>query len=287
MTAHTIGFIGMGLMGRPMSAHLAESGFTVNAWDIAPRDLLEVPGRTIVATIADACADADVVLTMLPDLPEVRQVCEAPDGVFASTSTAILLVMGTVSPAALTAWAPQSPLRVVDAPVSGGDIGAIEANLSIMVGGSDADVAEVLPILRALGTTVTHLGPLGSGQLAKACNQMVVATTMTVLGEAVSLARAGGLEVDAVLELLASGLAGSRALDVKRERLVSKAYEPGGRSDFQHKDLGLALDAARKLGVYVPVTAAVDQLFGAMRWTGHGTDDHSGVVQMIERLSGA
>lgn len=285
MTATTVGFLGLGLMGGPMSANLATAGFPVRAWNRTPRPLPAVPGRTVVPTVREACAGADVIVTMLPDLPQVQQICAGPDGVFAATGSATLVVMGTVSPTGMRDWADSCPLPLVDAPVSGGDVGAIEGSLSIMVGGADDDVATVRPVLEAMGSTVAHLGPLGSGQLAKACNQMVVATTLSVLGEAVALARAGGLDAAAVLGLLSSGLAGSRALELKRERLVGGRFEPGGRSDFQHKDLGFALDAARRLGVYVPVTASVDQLFGAMRWTGHGGDDHSGVVQMIERLS--
>jgi 2-hydroxy-3-oxopropionate reductase len=281
-----VAVLGLGLMGLPMAANLARAGFTVRAWNRSHRELPDLPGLEPSTTVRAACTGADVVVTMLPDLPQVDEVCQGPDGVFAATSTATLLVMGTVSPAALRAWAAAAPLPVVDAPVSGGDVGARDATLSIMVGAEPDDLERVRPVLAAVGTTIRHLGPVGSGQLAKACNQVVVATTLTALGEAVALARAGGLDVSVLLELLSGGLAGSRALDVKRERLVGDDFTPGGRADFQHKDLGFAVESARELGVYLPVTAAVDQLFGAMRWTGHGGDDHSGVVQMIERLSG-
>lgn len=283
-----VAVLGLGLMGLPMAANLARAGFAVQAWNRSPRelpDLAGLAGLRLAATVRDACSDADVILTMLPDLPQVNEVCAGPDGVFAATSTATLLVMGTVSPTALREWANRSPLPVVDAPVSGGDVGARDGTLSIMVGATPEDLDRVRPVLAALGTTIRHLGPVGSGQLAKACNQVVVATTLTAIGEAVALGRAGGLDVDVLLELLGGGLAGSRALEVKRERLVSRSFAPGGRADFQHKDLGFAVESSRELGVYLPVTAAVDQLFGAMRWTGHGSDDHSGVVQMIERLS--
>jgi 2-hydroxy-3-oxopropionate reductase len=140
--------------------------------------------------------------------------------------------------------------------------------------------------LQAMGTVVRHLGPIGAGQLAKACNQVVVATTLTALGEALTLGARGGLDVEALLDVLAGGLAGSRALEVKRTLLATHEFVPGGSAGFQHKDLGFALEAARAEGVSLPVTAVVDQLFGAMRWTGHGEDDHSGVMQIIELLSG-
>ena len=282
-----IAVLGLGLMGLPMAENLARAGFDVRAWNRSPRKLPDLANLQLSGTVREACADADVVVTMLPDLPQVEEVCDGPGGVFAATSTATLLVMGTVSPDALRQWAARAPLPVVDAPVSGGDVGARDGTLSIMVGADAEDLDQVRPVLEALGTTIRHLGPVGAGQLAKACNQVVVATTLTALGEAVALARAGGLDVDVLLELLAGGLAGSRALELKRDRLVSNDFAPGGRSDFQHKDLGFAVEAARSLGVYLPVTAAVDQLFGAMRWTGHANDDHSGVIQMIERMSGA
>jgi 2-hydroxy-3-oxopropionate reductase len=155
-----------------------------------------------------------------------------------------------------------------------------------MVGGDDDDVARVLPLLHALGSTVRHLGPVGSGQVAKACNQAVVATTLAVLGEAVVLAERSGLDVEALLDVLGSGLAGSRALEVKRDKLLARDFTPGGLADNQHHDLGFALAQARAAGAATPVTALVDQLFGAMRWTGRGGDDHSGVVQVLEDLSG-
>jgi 2-hydroxy-3-oxopropionate reductase len=198
--------------------------------------------------------------------------------------------MGTVSPVAVRAWADeatQAGFRVVDAPVSGGDVGARDGMLSIMAGGTQEDVAELRAPFAAMGSVVRHLGPVGSGQLAKACNQIVVAATLSALGEAVTLGTRGGLDAGELLDVLAGGLAGSRVLDVKRAKLSTHDFTPGGSAAFQHKDLGFALDAARANGVALPVTAIVDQLFGAMRWTGHGADDHSGVLQVIEALSAA
>jgi 2-hydroxy-3-oxopropionate reductase len=175
---------------------------------------------------------------------------------------------------------------VVDAPVSGGDVGAEQATLSIMVGGRPEDVARVRPFLEAMGTTVDHLGALGAGQLAKACNQVVVAATITALAEALVLARKGGLDPRRVFAVLAGGLAGSRVLEVKGPKLLGGDFRPGGAAAFQHKDLGFALAAARAEGVALPLTALVDQLFGAARWNGFGDDDHSVVVRVIERLAG-
>jgi 2-hydroxy-3-oxopropionate reductase len=197
--------------------------------------------------------------------------------------------MGTVSPAtAVRQWSEELAtlgFGVVDAPVSGGDVGARDASLSIMVGGSKADLERFRPAFAAMGSVVRHMGLIGSGQLAKACNQIVVATTLTALAEAVALGTLGGLEVKERLDVLAGGLAGSRVLDVKRTLLANHSFVPGGSASSQHEDLGFAMEAARAEGVALPVTAVVDQLFGAMRWTGHRDDDHSGVMQIIEGLS--
>jgi len=276
-------------MGLPMSLHLANAGHEVRAWNRSPRTPPPREGYELLPTPAEAGNGASVIVTMLPDIGEVRTVCQGPDGALSQAAPgAIVVVMGTVSPVAVAELGREladSGFSVVDAPVSGGDVGARDGTLSIMCGGDPEDVAAVTPILSAMGPTVRNMGPLGSGQLTKACNQIVVATTLTALAEAVTLARDGGLDVAEMLDVLAGGLANSRALELKRQNLVSGTYTPGGSAAFQHKDLGFALEAGRAEGVALPVTALVDQLFGAMRWTGHGEDDHSGVVQMIEKLS--
>lgn len=227
---------------------------------------------------------------MLPDLPEVRAVCEGPAGALATANPgAVLLVMGTVSPAGVRQYAAELADRgfeLVDAPVSGGDVGAREGTLSIMTGGTGEALARVMPVLRAMGAVIRHCGPVGSGQLVKACNQIVVAATLTALGEALVLGRRGGIDATTLLDVLAGGLAGSRVLEVKRDKLASGTFQPGGSASFQHKDLGFALEAARAVGVALPLTAVVDQLFGSMRWTGRGGLDHSGVIQVLEVLSG-
>jgi 2-hydroxy-3-oxopropionate reductase len=289
---HTVAFLGLGKMGLPMCRHVAAAGFRVQAWNRSPREVAVPPDShlSMVDSPADAARGADVVITMLPDIAQVQQVCAGKQGVTAASSLGtVLVVMGTVSPVALRAWAQTvapSGLHVVDAPVSGGDIGAVEGTLSVMVGGDGEDVERVRPVLAAMGSQVRHFGPLGAGQLAKACNQLVVATTLTALAEAVTLGRHSGLDVGELLDALAGGLAGSRAIEVKRELLVSGKYRPGGSAAFQHKDLGFALEAARNSGVSLPVTALVDQLFGSLEWNGHGEEDHSAVVRVIEALAG-
>jgi 2-hydroxy-3-oxopropionate reductase len=233
---------------------------------------------------------AGVVILMLPDSPAVEAVALGEDGVLAGASEGDLLIdMSTIHPTVAVEVARTGAGRgvgVLDAPVSGGDVGAEQATLSIMVGGGPGDVARVRPLLEAMGTTVDHLGPLGAGQLAKACNQIVVAATLTALSEALVLARKGGLDAERVFAVLGGGLAASRVLEVKGPKLLGGDFRPGGAAAFQHKDLGFALAAARAEGVALPLTALVDQLYGAARWSGFGDDDHSVVVRIIERLAG-
>lgn len=281
-----IAFLGLGKMGLPMSVNLARAGFEVRAWNRSPREVAE-ESYTLCATAAEAVHDTDLIITMLPDLGQVREVCAG--ALPHARPGALIVVMGTVSPVAVRDWATevgQAGFRVVDAPVSGGDVGAQDGTLSIMAGGTGADLERLRGPFAAMGSVVRHMGPVGSGQLAKACNQIVVATTLTALAEAVTLGERGGLDVEQLLDVLAGGLAGSRALEVKRAKLTEHDFRPGGSAGFQHKDLGFALEAARSEGAALPVTALVDQLFGAMRWTGHGDDDHSGILQIIEALSG-
>jgi 2-hydroxy-3-oxopropionate reductase len=287
-----VGFVGLGVMGRPMARNLARAGHRVVVWNRGPGPAAELAaaGATVAPTPAELAAAAPVVLTMLPDLPQVEEVLHRDDGLLAGMGRgSLLVVMGTVSPVGVRELGDRlepAGVSLVDAPVSGGDVGAEQATLSIMVGGRPEDVARVRPLLEAMGTTVDHLGPLGAGQLAKACNQIVVGATLTALSEALVLARKGGLDAERVFAVLGGGLAASRALEVKGPKLLRGDFRPGGAAAFQHKDLGFALAAARAEGVALPLTALVDQLYGAARWSGFGDDDHSVVVRVIERLAG-
>jgi 2-hydroxy-3-oxopropionate reductase len=287
-----VGFVGLGVMGRPMARNLLRAGHRLVGWNRSPGPAAELAaaGATVARTPAELAAAAPVVLTMLPDLPQVEEVLSQDGGLLAGMGRgSVLVVMGTVSPVGvreLGARLEPAGVSVVDAPVSGGDVGAEQATLSIMVGGRPEDVARVRPLLQAMGGTVDHLGPLGAGQLAKACNQIVVAATLTALSEALVLARLGGLDAGRVFAVLAGGLAGSRVLEVKGPKLLGGDFRPGGAAAFQHKDLGFALAAARAEGVALPLTALVDQLFGAAVSNGLGDDDHSVVVRVLERLAG-
>lgn len=287
-----VGFVGLGTMGRPMARNLLRAGFRVTVWNrtAARAEELRAAGAAVARTPAALAAAAPVVLTMLPDLPQVEAVLQGPEGLLAGMRPGgVLVVLGTVSPVGVRALGERlraAGIGVVDAPVSGGDVGAEEGTLSIMAGGADADVARVWPFLEAMGTTVEHLGPLGAGQLAKACNQIVVGATIAALSEAVVLARKGGLDPARVLRVLGGGLAASRVLELKGPKLLRRDFRPGGAAAFQHKDLGFALAAARAEGVALPLTAVVEQLFGAACWNGFGDDDHSVLLRVIERLAG-
>jgi 2-hydroxy-3-oxopropionate reductase len=292
MRQDPIAVLGLGAMGGPMARNLARAGFPVTVWNRTPgRDgEARAAGASAAATPAEAALP--VVITMLPDLPQVEEVLEGEHGLLAGWRKAgierpLLVVMGTVSPTAVRALGARlAGVRVVDAPVSGGDVGADAGTLSIMVGGHADDVLRLQPYFSAMGTTVRHLGPLGAGQLAKACNQIIVAATLTAVSEALALGVKGGLDPAVLVEILEGGLAGSQALKVKKEKWLTHDFAPGGRAVNQLKDLVFAVEAGREIGVPLPVTAAVEQLYSAMCALGLGDDDHSGVYQVYERMSG-
>jgi 2-hydroxy-3-oxopropionate reductase len=291
MRQDPIAVLGMGAMGLPMARNLARAGFPVTVWNRTPGRDGEARAAGAVTAASPADAALPIVLTVLPDLPEVVDVLEGDDGLLAGWRKAgvdrpLLVVMGTVSPAAVRALGERLPdVRLVDAPVSGGDVGADAATLSIMAGGHADDVLRLRPYFAVLGTTVRHLGPLGAGQLAKACDQIVVAATLTAVAEALALAAKGGLDPAVVVEVLQGGLADSRALEVAKEKLLAHDFTPGSRAAHQVKDLVFATGAGREIGVPLPVTATVEQLYSAMCALGFGDDDHSGVLQVYEVLS--
>jgi 2-hydroxy-3-oxopropionate reductase len=279
----TIGFIGLGVMGAPMAENLVKAGYDVVAHTRRPKR----SGARLVASVAEVARGADVVITMLPDSPDVTSVVLGPDGVIANAAPGLLVIdMSTVTPATAREIAAAPGIRALDAPVSGGEQGAIEGTLSIMVGGSDADFAAARPILAALGTTIVHVGPAGSGQLVKAANQLVVAGTIELVAEAIVLLEASGVDPAAGLRVLGGGLAGSTVLNRKGASMLAREFAPGFRVDLHHKDLGIMLDAAREAGAVVPVGALVAQLMAALRAQGDGGLDHSALLRLVARLSG-
>ena len=287
-----IGFIGLGIMGGPMAANLVRAGFDVTGYNRGPAavDRLVAAGGRAGESVADAVRDADVVITMLPDSPDVTEVAIGDGGIVATGKPGLLYIdMSTIQPQVarqVAEAARDKDIHVLDAPVSGGEQGAIDGALSIMVGGDAADVARAEPVLAALGTTVVHVGPAGAGQTVKAANQLVVAGIIELVAEAIVLLDASGVDAAAGLRVLADGLAGNRVLDRKAGTMLAREFTPGFRVDLHHKDLGIALAVARDAGVVVPLGAVVAQLMAALRAQGDGSLDHTALLALVERLSG-
>ena len=290
--AQVIGFIGLGIMGRPMARNLLKAGYPliVHSRSRGPVDEIAKAGAKVGTSPRDVAAQCDVLITMLPNSPDVEQVVLGRDGVIEGARAGLVLLdMSTISPlisqkvgAALAA----KSVQMLDAPVSGGERGAIDGVLSIMVGGDKAVFDKALPILQAMGKTITHLGPLGAGGFTKLANQIIVAVNLTALGEALTLAKKAGLDRELTLTALAGGLAGSKCLDQKKPNYLAGTYNPGFKIDLHYKDLGLIMESARALGVPLPATAAVQELFSALRVKGRGGLDHSGVITLLEDLAG-
>jgi 2-hydroxy-3-oxopropionate reductase len=287
-----IAFIGLGIMGSPMAVHLAKAGHQVAGYNRSPEKaapLVDAGGRA-AESIADAVRDVDVVCLMVPDSPDVSNVLAGEGGVFDNAKEGTLVVdFSSIRPDVTTGLAEQAAtkgLRLVDAPVSGGEAGAINAALSIMVGGDADDFEAAKPYLDVVGKTVVHVGPSGAGQTVKAANQLIVAANIEALAEAVVFLEAYGVDTAAALEVLGGGLAGSKVLDQKKQNMLDRAFEPGFRIALHHKDLGIVTAAAREAGVVVPLGAIVAQLMASAVANGDGGLDHSGLLRGVERLSG-
>ena len=288
----TVAFIGLGIMGGPMAANLVAAGFDVTGYNRSPekvKALVEAGGRG-ADSAAEAVRDADVIITIVPDSPDVEEVTGGDDGIFAHAKAGALYIdMSSIRPdvAVRVAQAGRDAgLRVLDAPVSGGEAGAIEGSLSIMVGGEPEDVEAARPVLDALGKTIVHVGPAGSGQTVKAANQLIVAANIEVLAEAVVFLEAYGVDTEAALEVLGGGLAGSTVLQRKGPNMLAREFAPGFRLALHHKDLGIVTSAAREAGVVIPLGAVVSQLVAALVARGDGGLDHSGLLKLVTELSG-
>jgi 2-hydroxy-3-oxopropionate reductase len=290
MTA--IGFIGLGVMGRPMAEHLVRAGHevTVHNRSQEPVQALVSAGAKAGGSPADVAADADVVITMVPDSPDVEDVVLGEDGVFSTARQGLLLIdMSTIRPDTsrqIGEAARARGVRFLDAPVSGGEIGAKEATLSIMVGGAAEDFEAALPVLQTLGRTVVHVGPVGSGQTVKAANQLIVAGVIELVSEAIVLLEAHGVDMEPAIKVLAGGLAGNQILERKAPGMLARRFEPGFRIDLHHKDMQIIQAAARDTGVAIPVTALVAQMLVSLRSLDRGSLDHSAILTLIEDLSG-
>ena len=265
-----VGFIGLGIMGAPMARHLLAAGFplTVHSRSSGPVDALVEAGAARAESPAELARASDVVVTMLPDTPDVERVMIGDDGVIAGAAAGSLAIdMSTIDPGPTRAIAEQfatHDVEMLDAPVSGGERGAIDGTLSIMVGGSDAAFARAKPILEAMGKNIVHVGPSGAGQITKACNQLVVAATIEAVAEALVLAERSGVDAAKVREALLGGFAGSKILEVHGQRMLDRAFEPGFRARLHRKDARIVLDAAQAAGSPIPafevVAAQLDHL---------------------------
>ena len=289
--AENVGFIGLGIMGKPMAQNLMDAGYGLTVYNRSPEKAEELgkEGASVAANPTEVAEKSDIIVTMLPDSPDVRNVVVGEKGVLEGLGEGSLLVdMSTISPVVTEELAEKVKERgasMLDAPVSGGDVGAIEGALSIMVGGSEEDFERAKPLFDVMGSTVTHVGPTGAGQVTKAANQVVVALTIEAVSEALVLGSKGGVAPEKILDVLSGGLASNKVMEVKREKFLSHEFDPGFRSELHHKDLGIALAAGREYGVVLPVTAIVDQMLLAMKRKGWGGEDHSALLRVIEDLS--
>jgi len=287
-----IGFIGLGIMGRPMAKNLLKAGYSLIVHNRSRGAVQELTGLGAKSggSPEGVAREAQVVILMLPNSPDVELVALGPHGLMEGARSGQTVVdMSTISPIVsqkVGAALATKGVRMLDAPVSGGEKGAIEGTLSIMVGGDRAVFDAVLPLFQAMGKTITHLGPLGSGGFTKLANQIIVAVNLTALAEALVLAAKAGLDIELTLKALGGGLAGSRCLDQKTPNYLAHDFKPGFKIDLHYKDLGLIMEAARALGVPVPATAVVQELFSAARVRGSGGLDHSGIITVLEQLAG-
>jgi 2-hydroxy-3-oxopropionate reductase len=289
--AERIGFIGLGIMGKPMARNLMEAGYELVVYNRSRGkvDELAQEGAEAAGSPREVAEQSDVVITMLPDSPEVREIVAGEDGVFEGIKESSLLIdMSTISPVAteaLAAAAGDKGVGMLDAPVSGGETGAIDGALSIMVGGSEEDFERARPIFDVLGQTVVRVGEAGAGQVVKACNQIIVALVIEAVSEALVLGSKAGVDPEKIIEVLSGGLAGSKVMEAKKSFFLEHDFEPGFRVELHHKDLGIALAAGREYGVALPVTAIVSQMLEALKAKGSGDRDHSAILTLIEDLA--
>ena len=287
-----ITFIGLGIMGAPMATNLVKAGFDVIAYNRSPArvEQLVAAGARGAGSIAEAVRDAEVVATMVPDSPDVRSVLAGEGGVFENAPGGTLVIdFSTIRPdvaAELAAEGAGRGFRVLDAPVSGGEQGAIEGTLSVMVGGAAADFDAAAPVFSAMGRTIVHVGPAGSGQTVKAANQLMVAGIIELVAEAIVFLEAHGVDTEAALRVLGGGLAGSTVLQRKGAAMLARDFTPGFRIALHDKDLGIVTTAAREAGVVIPLGALAAQLVSSLKARGDGGLDHSALLKLVEQLSG-
>jgi 2-hydroxy-3-oxopropionate reductase len=287
----TVGFIGLGIMGQPMALHVLQAGFPLLVHNRSR-------GKVEALVAAVACAggspqgvaqQADIILMCLPDSPDVERVVAGPEGVFSGVSAGKVIVdMSTISPLvarSLAARARDLHVEFLDAPVSGGETGAKQGTLSIMVGGDEPTFQRVMPVFQAMGKTIMRIGDSGAGQVAKSCNQMIVAVTAAVVGEALVYASKAGVDPALVRQALLGGSGYSRFLENGGQRMLQRNFQPGFKTWLHNKDLNIVLSAAKEYGVPVPMTSLVQQLYASLLAAGKGEMDFSVLVTIFEKLA--
>ena len=287
-----VGFVGLGIMGAAMAGNLLEAGYELVVHNRARTKAAQFAqhGALVADSPREVAEGSNTIITMLPGPPQVEEVVAGEDGLLEGAREGSLIVdMSTSSPVLareLARTAGERGVRMLDAPVSGGDVGAREGRLSIMVGGEEDDFERARPLFEVMGATVVHVGEAGAGQVVKACNQIVVALVIEAVCEALVLGSKAGVAPHRVVEVLAGGLAANKVLEVKSEKFLSHEFTPGGKVEYHRKDLGIALAAGREYGVTLPVTALVDQMFGILEARGRHGWDHSALLSLIEEGSG-
>ncbi|MDH7489009.1 MAG: 2-hydroxy-3-oxopropionate reductase [Anaerolineae bacterium] len=290
-TKPTIGFIGLGIMGKPMARNLMRAGYPLIAYNRsrAPMDELAAEGAMLGASPADVAARADIVILMLPDSPDVEQVVFGPNGVAEGIRAGSLLIdMSSISPVTAVKVAEElgkKGVKVLDAPVSGGDVGARQATLSIMVGGPEDVFNEALPVFQALGKNIVLCGGHGAGQITKLCNQILVALQLEAVAEALVLGAKAGVDPAKIVQVISGGLARCGVLETRGMRIVNRDFAPGFRVRLHYKDLNNALAAAKAYEVPLPVTALVAEMFKRLKVAGRGDLDHSAITTLLEDLA--
>ncbi len=285
-----IGFIGLGIMGRPMAGHLIDAGHEVFLHRVKPASQFLVDkGGKALGSAAAVTEMADVIILMVPDTPDVEEVLFGADGVAGSLSAGKLVIdMSSISPVATKEFAARIEALgcdYLDAPVSGGETGAVNAALTIMVGGTDEVFARGKPLFEIMGKTITHVGPVGDGQTAKVANQIIVGLTIEAVAEGLLFAQKAGADPAKVREALMGGFAGSTIMKMHGQRMIDRTFDPGFRIRLHRKDIGLATEAAKSLGVKLPNTAALQDLMNTAIEKGDGDKDHSALVLTLEEMA--
>jgi 2-hydroxy-3-oxopropionate reductase len=287
----TLGFIGLGIMGKPMVRNLIAAGYTVHVYSILPGDVEEAAkgGAVAEANGLEVAQKADVTIIMVPNTPDVEDVLFGANGLIKALGPGKTLIdMSTISALATKVFAEKikaAGARMLDAPVSGGEKGAIEGNLSIMVGGDEETFNTCKPIFDVLGGRVNHVGGNGAGQTVKSCNQVLAAATMAAIGEALAMGVKAGVDPARIVDVLSAGYARCGCLDIRGQQILKRDFTPGFKSKLQYKDLTLAMELARGIGVPMPIGSLVTEFYKSCMAAGGGEEDHSNVIKVAERLA--